>query len=354
VRFEPQSCFNNIAVAGELLAATSERGLEVFDASGPAGISPSGELPPPDGFTAVEQVAVNQDMAYLVTTAGRNRLLRLRVLDVTGPVPALLEGEGLDLGEPEPSIFEGPEVRGNWLYGMYAGVVDISDPANPRLRATGQEAYFYWPTPALVDHVLYTRLLEGTSIGEGLALVDLSDPDNPTLAGTLSLEGFEPTGLFASGERLFVFSYADHTRLQVYEASDPLAPVEVGRLEPAVDPPERVEDFTVSGDTVYAAGSRDGLTYTIYTLDIADPAHPAESWRMELPAPDFVTKMVATAETVYLRLNSGGLLAMNTRAGTLPYLEGGFPLGVSDLALGEDRLYLAAGGAGLVVLQADP
>jgi hypothetical protein len=157
----------------------------------------------------------------------------------------------------------------------------------------------------------------------------------------------------AAGTHLLVFSYQDRARLQVYDVSDPLAPVEVGRLEPAVDPPERVEDLTMSGDTVYAAGSRDGVTYTIYALDISDPSHPAESWRMELPAPNFVTKMVSTAETVYLRLNSGSLLAMNIREGTFPYLGGGFPLRVSDFAVGGDRLYLAAGDAGLVVLQVD-
>jgi hypothetical protein len=301
----------------------------------------------------VDGVALNQGMAYLVTTVGRNRLQRLRVLDVAGSTPTVLDGDGLDLGDPEPSIFEGPELRGDRLYGRYAGVVDIREPANPRLITEGQDAYFYWPTPALVGDILFTRSLDGTSIGEGLAIVDLSDPDNPVLASSLSLEGLEPTGLLAAGTHLLVFSYQEITRLQVFDVSDPLAPVEVGRLEPAVDSPERVEDFTVSGDTVYVAGSRDGVTNSIYALDISDPSLPAESWRMELPTPDFVTKMVATAETVYMRLNSGSLLAMNIREGTFPYLGGGFPLRVSDFAVGGDRLYLAAGDAGLVVLQVD-
>jgi len=244
-------------------------------------------------------------------------------------------------------------VRGNRLYGLNAGVVDISDPASPRLITEGQGAYFYWPTPALVGDILFTRSLDGTSIGEGLAIVDLSDPDNPVLASSLSLEGFEPTGLLAAGTHLLVFSYQEITRLQIFDVSDPLVPVEVGRLESAVDPPERVEDFTVSGDTVYAAGSRDGVTYTIYALDISDPSHPVESWRMELPAPNTITNIVSNEDTVYMRLNSGSLLAMNIREGTFPYLGGGFPLRVSDFAVGGDRLYLAAGDAGLVVLQVD-
>ena len=141
--------------------------------------------------------------------------------------------------------------------------------------------------------------------------------------------------------------------LQVFDASDPLAPVEVGRLEPAVDLPEQVADFAVSGDTVYAAGSRDGVTYTIYALDISDPTHPAGIWRIEMPAPENVTKMVLTGDTVYLRLNSGSLLALNISDETLPYLAGNFPLRISDFAVDGDLLYLAAGDAGLVVLQVD-
>jgi hypothetical protein len=353
VRFEPQSCFNRFAVSGSTLVATSERGLEIYNVSNPASIALSGELPPLDGLISVDGVALKQGMAYLVTTAGRNRLPRLRVLDVTGSTPTVLEGEGLDLGDPEPSIFEGPEVRGDRLYGVNAGVVDIRKPANPRLITEGQNVYFYWPTPALVGNLLYTRLLDGMSIVEGLAIVDLSDPANPVLASTLSLEGFEPTGLWATDSHLLVFSHQDFARLQVFDISNPLAPVEVGRLEPVVDPPERVEDFVVSGDRIYAAGRRDNLTYSIYAVDISDPSHPVESWRIEMPSPLTVKKMVSTGDTVYLSSYSDSLMALNIRAGTLPYLAGNFPLEIRDFAVAGDLLYLAAGDAGLIVVQVD-
>lgn len=353
VRFEPQSCFNRFNVSGGTLVATSERGLEVFDVSDPTSIAPSGELPPPDGLISVDNVALSQGMAYLVTTAGRGLLQRLRVLDIAGPIPKLLDGEGLDLGGSEPSIFEGPEVRGDRLYGMYAGVVDIRDLTSPRLITEGQNAYFFWPTPALIEDVLFTRSLDGMSIVEGLAIVDIGDPADPVLVSTLSLEGFEPTGLATAGAHLLVFSYKDFTRLQIFDASDPLTPVEVGRLEPAVDPPEQVVDFVVSGTTVYMTGLRDGLNYTIYALDISNPSHPVEGWRMELPTPLSITKMVANEDTLFLRLNNGSLMAMNIRDVTFPSLGGNFPLRVNDLAVGEDRLYLAAGDAGLVVLRVD-
>lgn len=353
VRFGPQSCLNRFAVSGSTLVASSERGLEVFDAAEPAHITLSGELPPPDGLISVDNVALSQGNAYLMTTVGRNRLLRLRVLDVTGPTLSVLVGEGLDLGDPEPSIFEGPEVRGDLLYGINAGAVDIRDPVHPRLITEGQDAYLYWPTPALVGNVLYTRLVDGMSIVEGLAIVELSDRDNPVMASTLSLEGFEPTGLWATGEHLFVFSYQDFTRLQVFDINDPLAPVEIGRLEPAVDSPERVEDFVVFGDRIYAAGRRDGSTYSIYALDISDPSQPVESWRIEMPSPLSVKKMVSTGDTVYLSSYSGSLMALNIREGTFPYLGGGFPLEIRDFAVAGELLYLAAGDAGLVVVRVD-
>jgi len=364
---DPQSCFNHFTLAGDTLAATGDRGLQIFNFSDPANITLSGELAPPAGFISVDGVALDQGLAYLLTTAGRNRLLRLRVLDVAGPAPTLLNGDGLDLGDPEPSILEGPEVRGERLYGTWAGVVDISDPANPRLVTDNLEGVFYWPTPALVDNVLFTGWLAATSdrptIGGGLGIVDISDPANPVLVTTVSMEGSIVMGLSATDRHLIVFSQKPYaytqestvfiTLLQIFDVSDPLTPVEVGRLEPAVDLPEQSWDFTVAGDTVYVASVRagEGNEYTLYALDISDPSHPAEIGRFELPGN--VTRMVAAGDTIYMRLSDGGIWALNVRDRSHPYLSGHFPLPISDFGIDGDLLYLAAGDAGLYIVQVE-
>jgi hypothetical protein len=87
----------------------SEHGLQIFKVSDPANLALTGELAPQAGFIAVERIGLNQDLAFLLTTAGRNRLHRLRVLDVASSTPTLLNGDGLEL-QIEPSIFEGLDV----------------------------------------------------------------------------------------------------------------------------------------------------------------------------------------------------------------------------------------------------
>jgi hypothetical protein len=369
--FDPGSCINDFALAGHTLAATSERGLQIFDVSDPANVMLAGELAPEAGFIAVERVALDQGLAYLLTTAGRNRLHKLRVLDVASETPTLINGDGLDLAI-EPSIFEGLDVRGNRAFGLGPQAVDISDPASPRLAADdlAQEnsaGVFYWPTPALVGNVLYTGLLsetpQGIMIGGGVGIVDVRDPANPVLAGTIPLEGAMIMGLWATEAQLVVFSQQEQaateestvfvTRMQLFDIGDPLAPVEIGRLEPAVAVPEQVWDFAVAGEAVYAASIHygDENEYKLYALDISDPAHPAEIGRFELPGN--VTKMVPAGDTVYLRLAQGGLWALNVGDPSHPYLSGHLERTILDFGLGGDWLYLAGGDAGLLIAQVE-
>ena len=366
VRFEPQSCFNHFTVEGETLAVTSELGLEMYSVSDPATITLTGELAPPHGFITAERIALNQNLAYLVTTVGRNRLQRLRVLDLASPTPDLLNGDGFDWGYHEPSIFEGLAVRGDRLFGLGPSAVNINDPADPRMAVgdigvDNAEGVFYWPIPALVGNVLYTGLLTNTSngswIGGGFGIVDMSDPAKPVLADKVLMDGATVTGLSALGPHLIVFSQKESTRLHVFDISDPLTPVEIGLLEPAVDPSEQVEDFTISGDTIYAASrggvKSKGFKFTIYALDISDPSHPREINRFELPDDDFVTRMVPAGDTLYMLLYNNGIRALNVSDRSNPYLSGYFPFPISDFAVDGDLLYLAADGAGLLIVQVE-
>ena len=364
--FVPQSCFNRFTVSGDTLVATSERGLEIYNISDPANITLTGELTPPDGFITAERVALDEDLTYLVTTAGRNRLQRLRVLDLASPTPSLLNGDGFDWGYHELSSFEGLAVRGDRLFGLGPSAVDISDPANSRMAAgdigvDNEEGVFYWPIPAQIGNILYTGLLtntpDGLRIGGGFGIVDMSNPDKPVLVNKVSMEGATVTALSVTGRYLIVFSQKESTRLHVFDVSDPLAPVEVGLLEPAVDPSEQVEDFAVSGDTVYAASrggvKSEGFRFTIYALDVSDPSHPREISRFELPDREFVNKMVSAGDTIYMRLYNEGIRALNISDKAHPYLSGYFPFPISDFAVDGDLLYLAAGASGLLIVQVE-
>jgi hypothetical protein len=226
---------------------------------------------------------------------------------------------------------------------------------------------FYWPTPALVGDVLYTGLLsetpQGIRIGGGVGIVDVRDPANLVLAGTIPLEGAMIMGLSASEEQLIVFSQQEQaeaaestvfvTRMQLFDIGNPLAPVEIGRLEPAVAVPEQVWDFAITGTVVYAASVHygDENEYKLYALDISDPARPAEIGRFELPGN--VTKMVPAGDTVYLLLAQGGLWALNVGDPSHPYLSGHLQRTILDFSLDGDWLYLAGGDAGLLIAQVE-
>jgi len=352
--FDPQSCFNRYAVTGDTLAATSERGLQIFNLSGPANIALAGEWTPPDGFITVERVALDRGLAYLLTTAGRNRQQRLRVLDLAGSTPTLLNGDGLDLSDPEPSIFNGLHARGERLFGLGPTPVDISDPARPRMAvgdigAGDTEGVFYWPPPVLVENVLYTGLLtntpDGLRISGGLGIVDVSDPDRPALVNRVPMEGFTVSAMTVVDRRLIVYS---DPRLRIYDVSDPFNPIEVGGLDlPLIDP-----TLDIIGDTVYLATPYDDPPI-LYAVDITDPAHPAEIGKLELSDPDIVTKMIAAGDTIYMRLQKGGILAVNVSDRSNPVLSGRFPLPISDFTVDSDLLYLAASDAGFYIVQVE-
>ncbi len=178
------------------------------------------------------------------------------------------------------------------------------------------------------------------------------------------MEGATVTGLSVTGHHLIVFSQKESTRLHVFDISDPLTPVEIGLLEPAVDLSEQMQDFALSADTVYAASRGgtevEGFKITIYALDISDPSQPRQISRFELPDRGLVNKMVSAGDTIYMLLNQNGnealnkgIRALNVSDKTHPYLSGYFPFKVSDFALDGDMLYLAAGDAGLVIVQVE-
>lgn len=352
--FNPQGCFERFAVAGDTLAATSERGLQIYNVSDPANIAFTGKLAPPDGFTTVYRIALNRGLAYLMTTDGTNRLeaQRLRVLDVASPTPRLLNGDGFDWGYHELSIFEGLDVRGDRLFGLGPTAVDISDPASPRLAAgdlgvDNTEGVLYWPAPALVENVLYTGVLtntpDGLRIGGGFGIVDVSDPDKPALVNKVPMEGFTVSGMTVADRHLIVFS---DPRLRIYDVGDPFNPIELGGLDLSLSHGET--SLEIVGDTVYVA-TRLGDHPPLYAVDISDPSHPREIGRIELPG--IVTRMVAAGDTIYMKLVDGRILAMNVSDPAHPYLSGHFPLPANDFAVDGDLLYLAAEGLYIVQVE---
>jgi hypothetical protein len=359
--FEPQSCIRDIAVDGDtLVAASDDRGLQIFNAGDGASVTLVGEFAYPPGFTSAGAIALNRDVAYLVSgNASRGEPMTLRVLDRTQPAAPVVVGPPLDL--PPDNGIEGLHVRENRLYIVPYNfpmlALDISQPANPGLVTDAgiQPMNGNWPVPALAGNALYM-----TADGS-LQIWDISDAANAVLIKTIPAArgAFPQQGsvidryLIASGS-----PSPDLMHLQLYDASDPFQPLEVGRLQL---PEPYLLVTTITGDTLYAITSDlDRANFYLYVLDFSVPAQPAAAGRFVLPSS--VQAMVPAGDTIFLSTEEG-IWALNVSDNSQPYLAGYLQLPGSNryndlcrtchLSVDGDWLYVARSDAGLFVSQVE-
>ncbi len=205
-----------------------------------------------------------------------------------------------------------------------------------------------WTPPAQAGNIVYKTATDGVEI------VDVSDLDNPVVATTIPLDGHIVTALSASEGRLVVFSqnveHPEERRLQIFDINNPLEPVEVGQFSLAFE----IVSFTVAGDMIYAA-ARDGEQYILYLLDIVDPARPIEAGRFALPKA--AGGLITGGDLLYMMMtdmSSNEIWALNISDRSHPYLAGWhYPLSAGGFAIDGDQIYLAAGNAGLYILQVE-
>jgi hypothetical protein len=351
--FNPQSCINDVAVAGNtLITAAGHRGLQIFDAGDPANLRLVAEFVHPAGFTSVDKIALNQDAAYIISgdpTLGERATLH--VLDRTRPAAPELVGDPLDLALPLPPGYpiHALYARENRLYVFGVSAMrlwDTSEPASIRLirneliSGISDSA----PVPAPVGNVLYTKGV--ASAIDVFGVVDVSDPANPLLVNTIPTWSGGICGMLVSGSHLLT-TPCSGTGIRLYDLSDPFKPVEAGDFELS-----DLARFAVAADTLYVTDSG-GMRI----LDISDPAHPPEIGRLALPIGFGET---VTAGDIIYNLAGDGIWAINISDRSRPYVSGHLQLprynhqdDCCNLSVDGDWLYVAAGDAGLFVLQVE-
>jgi hypothetical protein len=100
----------------------------------------------------------------------------------------------------------------------------------------------------------------------GLLIIDMSDPANPKLVATYAAIGYE-NRTFVSGNYAYVSDYT--AGLHVIDVSNPAVPQRIGGY---VTPGFAV-DVVVSGNYAYVVDGAAGL----YVIDVRDPASPKEA-----------------------------------------------------------------------------
>jgi hypothetical protein len=220
--------------------------------------------------------------------------------------------------------------------------VDISEPTTPRLIENKGQTIEHWDTiPALNGQVIYSP------VAGGLGVFDMSDPANPVLFNTLPWEARVDQILIS--DRYLIARPYEGTQWVLYDLSDPLQPVAAGTLQDY-----RV--FAVAGNTLFFVPGSDITPTepsTLIVQDISAPSKPVETSRLELPFHPY--EMVPVGDTLYLSMGGGewaeSISAVNISDSSLPQLKWNLALPVNDFGVDGDLVYLAAGEAGLLILQ---
>jgi hypothetical protein len=166
-------------------------------------------------------------------------------------------------------------------YGGEVWVIDISDPSNPT-RVGGHDPggspnAIVWSGAYVYVGVAWYDAPDGGGLGRDrgqLQIVDVSDPANPRMVGVHPTDGWI-TDVALSGHHVYV---TEHRRewepgsglghLLIIDVSDPTAPVRVATWETAG--PADAVTVSVSGHTAWVAQGGEGLE----VLDVSDPVHP--------------------------------------------------------------------------------
>jgi hypothetical protein len=237
------------SVSGAYAYVISGEGIEVVDVSNPADPRRAGIVRGEFGEPiSAWSVLVSGD--YLYATSGSI----LEIVDVRNPASSSFVGRY----EGPPDIDFGPvaAISNDKLYLTRGGVVDVSEPAQPRWLGG-----YHGSIQGVVVSGNYAYIADET-----LQIVDATRPANPQQVGRYSGTGgsAQRGELFVSGPLAYVADGA--SGLQIIDISEPASPQRLG----GYDTPGTTESVFVSGGMAYTADWDAGLQ----VIDVIDPARP--------------------------------------------------------------------------------
>ncbi len=148
------------------------------------------------------------------------------------------------------------------------GLVDVTDPRRPRVRASVP-----LPDPCVVaEFSADSRQLVVPTLGPDSLIVDTTDPDRPQVSHRLTTGiGASPSAGYAHGSPLLATSGGDKT-IRLWDVADAAAPVELSSF---TAPPGEIYWTAFSADDQLLLIT--SSTGQVTVVDVGDPAHP-EPW----------------------------------------------------------------------------
>ncbi|RIL09211.1 hypothetical protein DCC79_11695 [bacterium] len=189
--------------------------------------------------------------------------------------------------------------------------------------------------------------------GRGVHVVDVSDPAHPRLVATAATAG-AAYDVAVAGDRLYVAAWS--AGLEIHDISDPAAPRKLG----AVPTRANAQAVAVGGTVAYVgdwSAVFDGPDpeYGVVALDVADPAAPRAIGHLNTPG--WAGDLALDGSTLYVADGPGGLRVLDVADPTRPREIAALPTAVRAYGIDHaaDRLYIADNTGGLRLVDvADP
>jgi hypothetical protein len=326
----------NIAVIGNYAyVAAGSGGLQVVNISNPASPYLKGSWKTDE---TAEDVFINGQYAYIANGGGG-----LCILNIANPVNITLVGHEGTSGEAY-SIY----VSGNYAYVAERGltdrmdqysdlaIIDISSPANPFPVSVG----WYPGLSDIRDIYIKDNYAYITDYNMCLQILDISNPADPKLAASFD-NNSEGKGIFIEGD--YAYMASGNTGLQVLDISNPTSPMLVGYY----NTPGESNGITVKGHYAYVGDGRGGLQI----IDISTPSNPIpvgsydhSNWGAR--------KICLKDNYIYLACGPDGLIILDATNPGRPTLAGCYdtPSWAQSVDVDNNLAYVANDSEGLFII----
>ena len=190
-------------------------------------------------------------------------------------------------------------------------ILDISDPSAPRLVGThdtlGQAsiAAAFESRVVIIDHM------------EGLVMVDVSDEAEPALIGSYYIDGYARDVVTLGS---LAFATESPSGLYVFDLSKPGPPEPVGIVH-AAGAPRAIEVSSVGGGSTLLCGASGG---NLQVYDVSDPLAPLRAATFETPGR--AEHVALDGAVAYVADGEAGIQIVDLSTPTAPRLLGSYEL----------------------------
>jgi hypothetical protein len=283
-----------------------------------------GHLPAGQDDDPFLSLAVEGKFAYLIQ-GNVAKPKRLQVVDVSDPARPRIVGTtrvrdqamSLAVSGTRVYVLDEPNLR----------VFDVADPASPREMASCRLGSNLWDLAIQGRYAYITNVV-------CMFVVDLENPTSPRQVGRIALE--EAQGIAVQGKYAYIASNIEG--LAIVDISNPNAPREVGRFRG----PQGAADVVAVGKHAYIVGGEDAVT--LWIADVTDPQRPTSVGKFG----DWIQGSIAMQGN-YVYLAGGDLDMVDVSKPATPRQVGSFSSATHVTAVG--TFVYVASSDGLSILR---